>query len=49
VPIRSSTAEIRPKGPAPVLGEHSRTVLQDAGYAEADIDHLVAAGVVGVA
>jgi len=49
VPIRSSTADIRPKGPAPVLGEHSRTVLQDAGYAEADIDQLVATGVVGVA
>ena len=31
---------------APVLGEHTREVLHEHGYADADIDTLVAAGVV---
>jgi crotonobetainyl-CoA:carnitine CoA-transferase CaiB-like acyl-CoA transferase len=48
-PMRSSTAEIRPRGPAPAIGEHSRAVLVDAGYGERDIETLVASGVVGVA
>lgn len=34
-------------GPAPRLGEHSRQLLRAAGYADADIDQLRAAGVFG--
>lgn len=34
--------------PPPLLGEHSRAVLGELGYADREIDALVAAGVVGV-
>jgi crotonobetainyl-CoA:carnitine CoA-transferase CaiB-like acyl-CoA transferase len=32
--------------PAPLLGEHTRDVLQAEGYDDAEIDAFVAAGVV---
>jgi len=31
---------------APTLGEHSREVLRELGYAEGDIDALAAAGTI---
>jgi crotonobetainyl-CoA:carnitine CoA-transferase CaiB-like acyl-CoA transferase len=31
----------------PALGEDSRAVLEEAGYSDAEVDALVAAGVVG--
>jgi len=37
----------RPPGPAPALGQHSLAVLREAGYDDAQIDALVARGVVG--
>ena len=36
----------RAPGPAPGLGEHSRTLLAEAGYSGAQIDHLLHSGVV---
>ena len=39
-PIRFATADVKPRGPAPGLGEHTREVLAELGYAEADIQHL---------
>lgn len=35
------------RGPAPLLGQHNREVLAEAGYPDAEIDALEAAGVVG--
>jgi crotonobetainyl-CoA:carnitine CoA-transferase CaiB-like acyl-CoA transferase len=32
--------------PAPLYGQHSRTILADLGYAPAEIDALIAEGVV---
>lgn len=42
--LSETPAEIRDA--APVLGQHNREVLRDAGYDEAEIDRLVEAGVV---
>jgi crotonobetainyl-CoA:carnitine CoA-transferase CaiB-like acyl-CoA transferase len=33
-------------GPPPLAGQHSRTILREAGYLDGDIDALVASGVV---
>lgn len=35
--------------PAPMLGEHTREVLAEAGYSAGDIDAFVAEGVVEAA
>ncbi|GMV54356.1 MAG: CoA transferase [Betaproteobacteria bacterium] len=45
VPTRWSRSPPRPGRQAPRLGEHSRDILSEAGYGEAEIDDLVAAGV----
>ena len=39
-PFRSHTAEVRPRGPAPVLGEHTRKLLSGLGYRETEIQRL---------
>jgi hypothetical protein len=36
-------------GPAPSVGEHSRIVLTEFGYGAAEVDALIAGGVVGQA
>jgi crotonobetainyl-CoA:carnitine CoA-transferase CaiB-like acyl-CoA transferase len=36
-------------GPAPRIGEHSRQVLEELGYAAADVDAMIAAGAVRAA
>jgi len=43
-PIRFPGADDGPKGPAPKAGEHTRAVLAQAGYSEAEIDALFASG-----
>ncbi len=46
-PLRIHGAQIRPQGPAPAVGQHTRSVLTAAGMSDAEIDALVAAGVLG--
>lgn len=48
-PLHFSATPTRVDRPAPRLGEHSRDVLRECGYADADIDALAAAGVIEIA
>ena len=45
-PVHFSATPASVTRPAPVLGEHTREVLRGYGYGDADIDSLVAQGVV---
>ena len=46
-PVRFPGADDGPKGPSPLIGEHTRAVLAEAGYDGADIDALFASGAAG--
>ena len=46
-PARFPGAADGPRRPAPRLGEHTREVLREAGYAAAEIDRLIADGAAG--
>jgi crotonobetainyl-CoA:carnitine CoA-transferase CaiB-like acyl-CoA transferase len=48
-PLHFSATPTRVDRPAPRFGEHTREVLSESGYAEADIDALAAEGVIVVA
>ena len=45
-PIHFSETPAAIERPAPLLGEHTREILRQAGYADGDIDAFVAAGTV---
>ena len=45
-PVHFSATPTRVVRPAPLLGEHTREVLQECGYAEPEIEALIADGVV---
>jgi crotonobetainyl-CoA:carnitine CoA-transferase CaiB-like acyl-CoA transferase len=45
-PIHFSETPARVDRPAPRLGEHTRHILRECGYADAEIDALAAAGIV---
>jgi crotonobetainyl-CoA:carnitine CoA-transferase CaiB-like acyl-CoA transferase len=45
-PIHFSKTPTRIDRPAPTLGEHSRELLREYGYSDAEIDGFVAAGVI---
>jgi crotonobetainyl-CoA:carnitine CoA-transferase CaiB-like acyl-CoA transferase len=46
-PMRFRDADVAPQGPAPSLGEHTRSILEAAGLSAEQINTLVAQGVVG--
>ncbi len=48
LPITLDGQRLPLRSPPPSVGAHTRTLLQQLGYADADIDGLAAAGVVGV-
>ena len=45
-PMRFHQAEVRPRGPAPQLGEHTRSTLADLGLGETETQALFDQGVV---
>jgi crotonobetainyl-CoA:carnitine CoA-transferase CaiB-like acyl-CoA transferase len=49
VPMHVSGAEIRPRGPAPALAEHTLEVLREAGLTDDEIKDLDAAGTISMA
>jgi crotonobetainyl-CoA:carnitine CoA-transferase CaiB-like acyl-CoA transferase len=48
-PIHFSATPTQITRPAPLLGEHTREVLREHGYADNDIEGFIAAGVVEAA
>ena len=46
-PMRFANADVRPRGPAPRIGEHGDAILAQAGLAAGEIDELRAAGILG--
>jgi crotonobetainyl-CoA:carnitine CoA-transferase CaiB-like acyl-CoA transferase len=45
-PMRFATADVKPRGPAPAIGQHSREVLAELGMADAEIEKLLEQGAV---
>ncbi len=45
-PIRSPTSEIRPRGPSPDPGQHTRELLVELGYPQQEISRLLDANIV---
>jgi len=45
-PVHFSATPPRIDRPAPLLGEHTREVLRESGYSDAEVDALAAEGVV---
>ncbi len=48
-PMRFRDADVGPRGPAPVVGQHSEAVLRDAGFDDEALRTLLEQGVIGVA
>ena len=46
-PFSIEGADIRPRGPAPMIGEHTHEVLREAGFSDEQIADLAAAGALG--
>jgi len=45
-PMRFANADVKPRGPAPVVGQHTRAVLTEAGLGAEEIDRLIAEGAI---
>ncbi len=46
VPMRFKTTDVRPRGPAPKVGEHTAQTLREAGLSQAEIQELIKQGIV---
>jgi crotonobetainyl-CoA:carnitine CoA-transferase CaiB-like acyl-CoA transferase len=46
-PMRFRSADVRPRGPAPGVGQHTRQVLGEVGYSADEIDRLFEGGALG--
>jgi crotonobetainyl-CoA:carnitine CoA-transferase CaiB-like acyl-CoA transferase len=46
-PLSIAGADVRPRGPAPEIGEHTAAVLTELGLDEAELAQLVEGGIVG--
>jgi len=46
IPMRFRDADVRPRGPAPTLGQHTVDVLRDAGVSDEEIERLLAEGAI---
>ena len=40
IPMRFATSDVRPRGPAPRLGQHTDSILESLGFNEAQLDSL---------
>ncbi len=47
-PFRIARADVRPRGPAPDVGQHTRQILEAAGLGPEEIEALGTQGVVGL-
>jgi crotonobetainyl-CoA:carnitine CoA-transferase CaiB-like acyl-CoA transferase len=47
LPINLSLTPPVPKGPPPGIGQHSRAILHEAGYSDAEVDELIRIGACG--
>ncbi len=45
-PMRFKTAEVRPRGPAPKVGEHTRQILHEAGLSQPELQALFDKGII---
>lgn len=46
-PLKFRTADVGPQGPHPKIGEHTRTILTEAGLSADEIDKLIGDDVIG--
>ena len=47
IPMRFATADVKPQGPAPLIGQHTDEILALSGFSEAEISALKEAKIVG--
>ena len=40
-PMRFQSADVRPRGPAPTIGEHTEQILREAGWSQPEIQQLL--------
>ena len=47
IPMRFANADVKPRGPSPLLGQHTEEVLAEAGLSESEVRHLMEARIIG--